>query len=215
MQGICSYALIRSPRCDRPNKPSAALAHNSKVEAESKAKTAMQDKKLKGQANLLTRIPSLRYRFHPYQRDDRVRQAAEAGEVERVRVALGRSSCVCVYSCMCVLASRHIRFFFCRSVCPWCNDWHSISVQRCAFSFSYTAVCRRTLTWLPHRTENLHHIDSTDTSPTYNGWKTCSRRPGQEKRARLRQDLREAQGRRQGVTWASCRSKASEVRARS
>jgi len=41
-------------------------------------------------ANLLTRIPSLRYRFHPYQRDDHVQQAGEAAEVDRVREALGR-----------------------------------------------------------------------------------------------------------------------------
>ena len=143
------YALIRSPRCVRPNKPSAALAHNSKVEAESKAKAAMHDKKLKGQANLLTRIPSLRYRFHPYQRDDRVRQAAEAGEVERVREALGRSFCVGVYSYMCVRASRHIRVLLCGSMYPRCNDWHSISSRGCAFSsFADTAVCQRTHRYL-------------------------------------------------------------------
>jgi hypothetical protein len=31
-----------------------------------------------------------RYRFHPYQRDDRVRQAAEAADTDRIREALSR-----------------------------------------------------------------------------------------------------------------------------
>ena len=31
-----------------------------------------------------------RYRFHPYHRDDRVRQAAEAADTDRIREALSR-----------------------------------------------------------------------------------------------------------------------------
>jgi hypothetical protein len=76
----------------RPNKLSIASAYNSKAEGETagKTKAGTKDKKVKGQATLLTRVPSLRYRFHPYQRDDRIRQAQEAADVDRVREALAR-----------------------------------------------------------------------------------------------------------------------------
>jgi hypothetical protein len=81
---------------NRPNKASVAAAYNTKPESEAavKVKGGEKDKRLKDQAALLTRVPSLRYRFHPYQRDDRVRLAAEAANVDRVREALARSLCL-------------------------------------------------------------------------------------------------------------------------
>jgi len=89
----------------RPNKASIAAAYNAKADGEA-AKAGAADKKLRGQATLLTRVPSLRYRFHPYQRDDRVRQAAEEAEVDRVREALSRSPVfVCVGDDVCARTS--------------------------------------------------------------------------------------------------------------
>ena len=93
-QEQCKELLDKLGPAPRPNRPSVAAAYGDKAAGEAAAGKARGsgtlDKKLKGQAALLTRVPSLRYRFHPYQRDDRVRQAAEAADTDRVREALGR-----------------------------------------------------------------------------------------------------------------------------
>lgn len=91
-QEQCKWLLEQLGPPPRPNKLSIASAYNSKAEGETagKTKAGTKDKKVKGQATLLTRVPSLRYRFHPYQRDDRIRQAQEAADVDRVREALAR-----------------------------------------------------------------------------------------------------------------------------
>ena len=91
-QEQCKRLLEELGPAPRPNRPSIAAQYNNKAEAEGMLKGLPGDsgQKLQGQATLLTRVPSLRYRFHPYQRDDRLQQAVEASEVDRVREALGR-----------------------------------------------------------------------------------------------------------------------------
>ncbi|EKX50478.1 hypothetical protein GUITHDRAFT_135150 [Guillardia theta CCMP2712] len=47
-------------------------------------------KSTKPSSDGLTRIPSIRYRYHPFQRDDRLRQVCEEADFERKREAVGR-----------------------------------------------------------------------------------------------------------------------------
>jgi hypothetical protein len=66
-QEQCKELLERLGPAPRPNRPSVAAAYMDKAAGEAaaagKGKPGAPDKKLKGQAALLTRVPSLRHTF--------------------------------------------------------------------------------------------------------------------------------------------------------
>ena len=167
-QEQCKQLLETLGPAPRPNgRASVATAYNTRAEGENAGKGRGKDVK---KANLLTRIPSLRYRFHPYQRDDHVQQAGEAAEVDRVREALGR----CVPAVLAYFLSVAVST---RARCTYFpSEKHTLLSMSPFSAMPVAATVQLTIESAPHNPASACMFDFLlpDTLHTYTGWKTCS-----------------------------------------